>query len=169
MLPTRAIIAAVSTAACLVITSAKADAQTCSIASTTRGPLSCSVTTNVHMSVRIPALVGVTVTSLDSLALASGSVVRAGLAVKTNRSYALQIARAPIDPVIRASASPDAPPVSWATDEHRASLNDTPAQIDAAGGPSDDREPVQVAFARSPAGDVPSADPIRLILTIIAP
>ena len=89
MLPTRAIIAAVSMAACLVITSAKADAQTCSIASTTRGPLSCSVTTNVHMSVRIPALVGVTVTSLDSLALASGSVVRAGLAVKTNRSYAL--------------------------------------------------------------------------------
>ena len=169
MLPTRAIIATVSTAACLVITSAKAYAQTCSISSTVRGPLSCSVTTNVHLSVRIPALVGVTVTSSDRSASLSGSVVRAGLAVKTNRSYALQIARAPIDQVIRASATPDVPPVSWATDEDRASLNDTPAQIDAAGGPSDDREPVQVAFARSPAGDVPSADPIRLILTIVAP
>ena len=169
MLPTRAIIATVGTAACLVITSAKAYAQTCSISSTARGPLSCSVTTSVHMSVRIPALVGVTVTSSDRSDSASGSVVRAGLEVKTNRSYALQIARAPIDQAIRASATPDAPPVSWATDEHRASLNDTPAQIDAAGGPSDDREPVQVAFARPPAGDVPSADPIRLILTIVAP
>jgi len=169
MLPTRAIIATVGTAACLVITSAKAYAQTCSISSTARGPLSCSVTTSVHMSVRIPALVGVTVTSSDRSDSASGSVVRAGLEVKTNRSYALQIARAPIDQAIRASATPDAPPVSWATDENRASLNDTPAQIDAAGGPSDDREPVQVAFARKPAGDVPSADPIRLILTIIAP
>jgi len=169
MLPTRAIIATVSTAACLVITSAKAYAQTCSIISTVPGPLSCSVTTNVHLNVRIPALVGVTVTSSDRSASLSGSVVRAGLAVKTNRSYALQIARAPIDQAIRASATPDAPPVSWATDEDRASLNDTPAQIDAAGGPSDDREPVQVAFARSPAGDVPSADPIRLILTIVAP
>jgi len=65
MLPTRAIIATVGTAACLVITSAKAYAQTCSISSTARGPLSCSVTTSVHMSVRIPALVGVTVTSSD--------------------------------------------------------------------------------------------------------
>ena len=168
MLPTRVIIATVSTAACLVITSARAHAQTCSISSTARGPLSCSVTTNVHMSLRIPSLVGVTVTSSDVLARASGSVVRAGLAVKTNRSYALQIAAAPLD--ARPTGSrPATRLVTWATEQDLASLSETPAQIDAAGGPSDDREPVQVAFARPTASDVPSADPIRLILTIVAP
>lgn len=166
MFSTRAIIATVIPAACLVITSAKAHAQSCSIASTARGPLSCSVTTNVHMSLRIPALVGVTVTSSAALAPGSASVVRAGLAVKTNRSYTLQIASAPIDPSSRASSST---PVTWATNEDLASLDEIPAQIDAAGGPSDDREPVQVAFARPTAAAVPSADPIRLVLTIVAP
>jgi hypothetical protein len=137
-----------------------ASAQTCSISSTARGPLSCSVTTTVHMSMRVPEMVAVAMTA-PSASLQMSLVVRAGLSVKTNRSYSLQIASAP------GSASRER--VTWTTGPDRGSLDETPAEIDASDRPSSDREPIQLAFARDSRRDVSAPDPIRLILTVVAP
>jgi hypothetical protein len=169
MSPFRAIVTVVNATACIVIACGTAGAQTCSISSTARGSLSCSVTTTVRMSLRIPALVGVTVTPAAAGIQAQGSSVRAGVRVKTNRSYALQIARALVDSSDQTARSEAASDITWSTDGNRASLDETPTQIDAAGGPSDDRAPVEVAFARPPRRDVALPDPIRLTLTIVAP
>jgi hypothetical protein len=169
MSPFRAILAVVSATACTVIAFGTAGAQTCSISSTARGSLSCSVTTTVRIGLRIPALVGVTVTSPATGVQASASVVRMGLSVKANRSYALQIATAPIDPSSETAPFDAGSPVTWSMDGSPAQLDETPAQVDAAGGPSEDRGPVEVAFARPPLSGVPSLDPIRLILTVVAP
>ena len=167
----RAIVSVATASAFLVIASGNARAQTCSISSMARGSVSCSVTSTVQMGLRIPALVGVTLTPATGVVRAPGSAVgvRARLRVKTNRSYALQIASAPAIPGGRASASGSSSGIIWATKASHASLDETPTQIDAAGGPSDDRESVQVAFVGLALGDVPSDDPIRLILTIVAP
>jgi hypothetical protein len=167
----RAIVSVATASAFLVIAGATARAQTCSISSTARGSVSCSVTSTVQMGLRIPALVGVTVTPVSGAVRAPGSAVgvRARLRVKTNRSYALQIASAPAIPGGRTSALRSSPGVIWATKAHHASLDETPTQIDAAGGPSDDREPLQVAFVGPAQSDVSSDVPIRLILTIVAP
>jgi hypothetical protein len=165
----RAIVAVVNATACIVIARGNARAQTCSISSTARGSLSCSVTTTVRMGLRVPSLVGVTVTSAAAGVQPSGSSIRAGLSVKTNRSYSLQIARAPLDSSDQGAPSEAASDVTWSTGGNRASLDETPTQIDAAGGPSDDRAPVEVAFARPPRGAVALLEPIRLTLTIVAP
>jgi hypothetical protein len=166
----RAIVAAVINAtACVVLVSGSAGAQTCSINSSAPGPLSCSVTTSVRMALRIPALVGVTVTSADD-AVWAAPVVHAGVKVKTNRSYALQIASAPIDPTDpTASTAKVQPSVVWSTAGSRALLSETPTQLDAYGEPTWDRDPVQVAFARPSQRGAKVLDPIRLILTIVAP
>jgi hypothetical protein len=154
--------AVVNATACVVLAHGDAAAQTCSISSTAPGPLSCSVTTTVHMSLRIPSMVGVTMTS-PAASLQTSPVVRAGLAVKTNRSYSVQIASAHDAP------AGSAPRVTWATAAERASLDEMPTQIDAYDGPSDDRTPIEVAFARESRHDVSPLDPIRLILTVVAP
>ena len=168
MSSSRAIAVAVITAACTVVARGSAGAQACSISSTAPGPLSCSVWTTVRMTVRIPAMVGVTVTSSQSTVAGAG--VRAGLSVKTNRSYALQISRAPMD---SANALPPvssaAPKVEWATAGHRTELDDTPTQIDARMGPADGRAPVDVAFASPQTLGAAQLDPIRLLLTVVAP
>jgi hypothetical protein len=164
------VVTVVNATACILIARGSAEAQTCSINSTVPGPVSCSVTSNVRMTLRIPALVGVTVTSLDAGDQGSSAVVHAGLTVKTNRAYALQIASAPIDPI----DPPEAPPTGrsaavWSTATDRGPLNDTPTQIDGFGEPTGTRPSVQVAFAREPKSGVSRLDPIRLRLTIVAP
>jgi len=88
-------------------------------------------------------------------------VVRAGITVKTNRSYSLQVAGA--------AGSASAEHVTWSTVGDRAPLDETPTQIDTYEGPLADREPIQVAFTRDSRRDVSAPDPIRLILTVVAP
>lgn len=163
------VVAVVNATACVVLTHRDVAAQTCSISSAAPGPLSCSVTTTVHMSLRIPAMVGVTMTSPVASPQMS-PVVHAALSVKTNRSYSVQIASAPMietDETV-ATASPG-PRVTWATTAERASLGETPTEIDAYDGPSDERTPIQVVFARESRRDVSPLDPIRLVLTVVAP
>jgi hypothetical protein len=167
----RATVAAVIYAAvCVLIARGSAQAQTCSISSSARGPLSCSVTTSVRMTLRMPALVGVTVTSPDDAVRPRGAIVHADIRVKTNRSYALQIASAPVGPADQiARTSGAALPVVWSTPVIQAPLNETPTQLDAYGEPTEDRDPVHVVFARPPRSGIPALDPIRLVLTIVAP
>jgi hypothetical protein len=161
--------AVVNATACVVLAHGDAAAQTCSISSTAPGPLSCSVTTTMHMSLRIPSMVGVTMTS-PAASSQTSPVVRAGLSVKTNRSYSVQIASAPDVPAgPPGSTAGSAPRVTWATAGERAPLDENPTQIDAYDGPSDDRTPIEVAFARESRRDVSPLDPIRLILTVVAP
>jgi hypothetical protein len=121
----------------------RVEAQTCSIASTTRGPLSCAVTTSVLTTIRMPALVRVNVTPLGRSAVSAHaapgvSVVQAAVEVSANRSYSLQIGSVPA-----ATLEPQ--------------MGDHGRAI--------------VAFSRAPVGraDRAGADPIRLILTIVAP
>ena len=169
----RAIAAAVVHAtACVLLTHGDAQAQSCSISSAARGSLSCSVTTTVHMNLRIPAMVGVSMTSPAPSSTMS-PVVRANLRVKTNRSYSVQIASAPAITPSESSGAVTAPAplsrVMWATAGERASLDETPTQIDTNDGPSDDGSPIQVAFARELRRDVSPLEPIRLVLTVVAP
>ena len=113
-------------------------------------------------------MVGVTVTSSQSTVAGAG--VRAGLSVKTNRSYALQISRAPMDSTnVVPTVSSAAPKVEWATAGHRMELDDTPTQVDARSRPAEDRAPVDVAFASAQRLGVGQLEPIRLLLTVIAP
>jgi len=124
----------------------------------------------VRMSLRIPSLVGVAVTLADSDTQSARAAVRAGFSVKTNRSYALQIARAPIDSVGPIAVTRSAlPRVVWSTATNRAPLGDAPTQIDARGSPGDAEGPVQVAFASEPGRGVAALDAIRLTLTVVAP
>jgi hypothetical protein len=156
-------------AACLGGAGASVGAQTCSISSTARGPLSCSVTTTMRMTVRIPSLVGVTMTT-DAPAIAAGRSIRAGLSVRTNRSYALQISRAPMDSVDSfAVAASHQRPVTWSTSIASAELADQPTQIDALSAPATGQTPIRVAFARDAQSATAPVDPIRLLLTIVAP
>lgn len=169
----RAIAAAVVHAtACVLLAHGNAAAQTCSISSTARGSLSCSVTTTVHMNLRVPAMVGVSMTS-PAASSPMSPVVRANLNVKTNRSYSVQIASAPAITSSESSGAVTAPAplsrVMWATAGERASLDETPTQIDTNDGPSDDGSPIQVAFARESRRDVSPLEPIRLVLTVVAP
>ena len=164
----RASAAVMNAIACVLLARGSAEAQACSIKSSAPGPLSCSVTTSVRMTLRIPALVGVTVTSADDAARAP--IVHADVKVETNRSYALQIASAPIGPSDPTGATAALyAPVVWSTAGGRALLSETPTQLDAYAEPTRDREPVRLAFARPTQRGVPALDPVRLILTIVAP
>jgi hypothetical protein len=168
MSSSRAIISAIVTAtACVALVTGDAAAQTCSIGSAAHGPLSCVVTTTIHMSMRVPAMVGVTVTSPTMATELVNPAVRAGLRVKTNRSYALQVASARIDGADERIRSTQR--VTMATAAGRGSLDETPTQIDTYGGPADDRDPIQLEFIRDSEYGVSAFDPIRLVLTIIAP
>jgi hypothetical protein len=163
------VISLVVAVVCLGGAGASVGAQTCSISSTARGPLSCSVTTTMRMTVRIPSMVGVTMTT-DAPAVAVGRTIRAGLSVRTNRSYALQISRAPMDSVDSfAVAGSYQRPITWSTPVASAELADRPTQIDALGAPATGQTPIHVAFARDAQSDVAPVDPIRLLLTIVAP
>jgi len=156
-------------AGCIGTAAATAGAQTCSISSTARGPLSCSVTTTVRMTMHIPSMVGVTMTS-DSPALAAGATIRAGLNVRTNRSYALQISRAPMDSAdSRWSDASHPSRVTWSTSLASAELAERPTQIDAFSEAAIGQDAIQLAFARDPNSDVAQLDPIRLLLTVVAP
>jgi hypothetical protein len=166
----RAIAVVINSTACVLLARGSAKAQSCSINSNAPGPLSCSVTSSVRMTLRIPSLVGVTVTSADHAARAASSVVHAGVKVTTNRSYALQIASVPIEATDSTGSTARVhPPVVWSTAEGQALLSETPAQLDAFAEPTRDREPVQVAFARASQNGDQTLDPVRLILTIVAP
>ena len=111
-------------------------------------------------------MVGVTMTT-DAPAVAVGRTIRAGLSVRTNRSYALQISRAPVDSF--AVAGSYQRPITWSTPVASAELADRPTQIDALGAPATGQTPIHVAFARDAQSDVAPVDPIRLLLTIVAP
>jgi hypothetical protein len=166
----RAIAVIISATACVLLARGSAEAQSCSINSNAPGPLSCSVTSSMRMTLRIPSLVGVTVTSADDPARAASPVVHAGVKVTTNRSYALQIASVPIetaDPT--GSTAKVQPQVFWSTVGGQAPLSETPTQLDTFAEPTRDREPVQVAFARASQNGARPLEPIRLILTIVAP
>ena len=159
-----------STVCLMIMGYSEAAAQSCSVASSARGPVSCSVMTSVTMSIRVPSLVGVTLTSPTVAPEAADGVIHAGVRVKTNRSYALQIARAPMDPtelVVGTSAGPIG--VIWSTAVAAAPLGDTPLQFDASAEGTADQAPVQVSFARPGDSSVPVLEPIRLILTVVAP
>ena len=165
----RGIVGGVIAVGCLSLPQAAARAQSCSISSTARGPLACSVKTTIRMSVRVPALIGVTVSSRDVAGQAPAAVVRAGLHIKTNRSYALQIASAdgPTGAIRPALAA--AQRVTWSTGEGRASLDATPVQIDGGDGATDGRDTVEVTFVREPQRAGPAVEPVRFLLTIVAP
>jgi hypothetical protein len=166
----RAIAAAINAAACVLLACGSAEAQTCSINSRVPGPLSCSVTTSVRMTLRIPALVAVTVITADDAARSAVPVVHAGVRVATNRSFALQVASAPIEPTDPTESTAKVqPPVVWSTARSEAPLSETPTQLDAYAEATRDRDPVQVAFARTSQNGAAVLDPIRLILTIVAP
>ena len=92
--------------------------------------------------------------------------VRASLSVKTNRSYALQVASARVGGVDAQARSTER--VTMATAAGSATLDETPTQIDTYDGPADDRDPIQLDFARDSQRGVSASDPIRLVLTIIA-
>jgi hypothetical protein len=167
MSSSRAIISAIVTAtACVALVTGDAAAQTCSIGSAAHGPLSCVVTTTIHMSMRVPAMVGVTVTSPTMATELVNPAVRAGLRVKTNRSYALQVAGARVDGVDGQARSTQR--VTMATAAGSATLDETPMQIDTYDGPADDRAPIQLDFARDSQHGVSASDPIRLVVTIVA-
>jgi hypothetical protein len=153
-------------AACVVLVTGDAAAQTCSISSAARGPVSCSVTTTIHTGMRIPAMIGVTVTSPDMVTRPANPVVRASLSVKANRSYALQVASARVDGGDGRARSTQH--VTMATAAGSATLDETPTQIDTCDGPADDRAPIQLDFARDSQRGVSASDPIRLVVTIIA-
>jgi hypothetical protein len=154
----------------MLLARGSAGAQTCSINSSVPGPVSCSVTTSVRMTLRIPALVGVTVITADDAAPAAVPVVHAGVKVTANRSVALQVASAPIEPADPSESSAKVrPPVVWSTARSEALLSETPTELDAYSEATRDRDPVQVAFARPSHHGAPALDPIRLILTIVAP
>jgi hypothetical protein len=155
-------------AACLGGAGAGVGAQTCSISSTARGPLSCSVPTTLRMTVRIPSMVGVTMTT-DAPAIAAGRTIRAGLSVRTNRSYALQISRAPMDSVDSTASPSRRLRVSWSTAVASAELADRPTQIDALGRASAGEHAMHVTFGRDAQSDVAPLDPIRLLMTVVAP
>jgi hypothetical protein len=59
--------------------------------------------------------------------------------------------------------------VFWSTVGGQAPLSETPTQLDTFAEPTRDREPVQVAFARASQNGDQTLDPVRLILTIVAP
>jgi len=167
MSSSRAIISTILiAAACVVLVAGDAAAQTCSISSAARGPVSCSVTTTIHMGMRVPAMVGVTLTSAAMVTRPVNRTVRASLSVKTNRSYALQVASARVDGVDAQAQSTER--VTMATAAGSATLDETPTQIDTYDGPADDRDPIQLDFARGSQHGVSASDPIRLVLTIIA-
>lgn len=166
----RITIAVVIAAACIATQGGAIGAQACVINSTAKGPLSCSVTTTVRMNVRIPSMVGVTMIATGSPAIADGPVVHAGLSVKTNRSYAVQISRAPMDSTDSFASAASRPlRVTWATPAGHAQLGDTPAQIDGLSEPRAGHEAIPVAFALERQPDVSLLDPIRLLLTVVAP
>lgn len=166
----RSIAVVIGATACVLLARGSAEAQSCSINSNAPGPLSCSVTSSMRMTLRIPSLVGVTVTSADDPARAASPVVHAGVKVTTNRSYALQIASVPIETTVSTGSSARVkPPVFWSTGRGQAVLSETPTQLDAFAEPTRDREPVQVAFARASQNGARALDPVRLILTIVAP
>jgi hypothetical protein len=165
----RAVIAVVLNAsACVLIGPASADAQTCSISSSARGPLECAVTTSVRMTLRVPALVGVTVaTTADAAARVPGATIRAGVEVKANRSYALQIASAPADQMGSGGrATAEHTNVVWSTAGNRARLSDTPTQLEASAEPTTARDPLEVAFASQFRRSTVTP---RFVLTIVAP
>jgi hypothetical protein len=167
MSSSRAIISTILTAAaCVVLVTGDAAAQTCSISSVAPGPVSCSVTTTIHMGMRVPAMVGVTLTSPAMVTRLVNRTVRASLRVKTNRSYALQVASARVDGVDGQARSPRR--VTMATAGDSATLDETPMQIDTYDGPADDRAPIQLDFARDSQHGVSASDPIRLVVTIVA-
>jgi hypothetical protein len=168
------VVACCSAAACLCLTGRDVYAQACTINSTAPGPVSCAVHTTVTMTVRVPTMVGVSVTpgvtssGTRGQAKAAASVVEAGIGVKANRSYDLQIARAPID---SASITPVPPAVTWSTATSSALLGDTPIRIDQYGSATSDRPPTRLALSRDPRHihGIATADPIGLLLTIVAP
>ena len=167
MSSSRAIISTILiAAACVVLVAGDAAAQTCSISSVAPGPVSCSVTTTIHMGMRVPAMVGVTLTSAAMVTRPVNRTVRASLSVKTNRGYALQVASARVDGVDAQAQSTER--VTMATAAGSATLDETPTQIDTYDGPADDRAPIQLDFARGSQHGVSASDPIRLVLTIIA-
>ena len=163
-------VAVVIAAACVATAAGGLGAQTCSISSTARGPLSCSVATTVRMNVRIPSMVGVTMRSTGGPVAAAGPAVLAGLSVKTNRSYAVQLSRAPMDSADSiASASSRQSGVIWSTPTARAPLGEMPTQIDGLSGSTSGPNAIQVAFARDSQPDGAPLNPIRLLLTVVAP
>ena len=136
---------------CVLSANSRVDAQTCSISSTTPGPLSCAVTTAITTTIRMPALVSVSVTPLrTSVASAGGargvSIVDAAFEVSANRSYSLQIANASEGPDsdlvgpsmgLSGSIAVDAP-----------ELGKTPVRQATLSGPMGDHAPFVLAFSR---------------------
>ena len=156
---------------CVLSVSGRVDAQTCSISSTTRGPLSCAVTTAIRTTIRMPALVSVSITPLRTSVASAGraqrvSIVDAAFGVKANRSYSLQIANA--------SEGPDSDLVAPSMDLTRSIAGGAPelseARVQQAtfSGPMGDHAPFVLAFS-SELLDQGTADPIRLVVTIVAP
>jgi hypothetical protein len=170
MSSSRVVAAIITVSVCLILGHSDARAQSCSVASSARGPVSCSISTSMNISIRVPSLVGVTLTTPTLASETANGVIHAGVRVKTNRSYALQIARAPIDLTRPDVLSPSEPiSVLWSAGAAAAPLGDTPMQLDGYAEPTADREPVEVSFARPGASAVPALEPIRLILTVVAP
>jgi len=162
-------ISSVVIAGCIGTAGAAAGAQSCSISSTARGPLSCSVTTTVRMTVHIPSMVGVTMTT-NTPSIAAGTTIRAGLDVRANRSYALQISRAPMDSADLLGSEPSHPPrVTWSSPLASAELAERPTQIDAFSGSPVSQDGIELAFARDTRSGIAPLDPIRLLLTVVAP
>lgn len=170
---TRGVFGAVVFYASLCVLSAvgRLDAQTCSISSTTRGPLSCALTTTMTATIHMPTLVSVNVTPLrTSDASPSGaqriSIVDAAVGVRANRSYSLQIAN--VSEVSDSDLSEPSAEVSRSMARRALELRKAPVQQATFSGPMGDHAPFVLAFSRRPF-DTVTGDPIRLVLTIVAP
>ena len=150
--------------------SGRVDAQTCSISSTTRGPLSCAVTTAITTTIHMPELVSVNVTPVrTSDGWAGGArraIVDAAFGVSANRSYSLQITNASEDSDSDFARQSNGLSASIANDAPE--LSKAPGQQATFSGPMGNHVPFVLAFS-SRVLDTGTADPIRLLVTIVAP
>ena len=165
---------AVGTVVGVVLSGRVAGAQSCAIATTSRGPVSCSIATTLSITTRMPALVGVSVTpGSASVAGASRRGLRgsidAGIGVRANRSYSLQIARGSMDS--RPATTTSGTRITWSTDNASALLGDVPMAIGEYAGRGSALVPLRIAFERDAAKQhgTSSFDPINLLLTVVAP
>jgi hypothetical protein len=155
---------------CALSMSGRVDAQTCSISSTTRGPLSCAVTTAITTTIHMPALVSVNVTPVRTSGASPGgarrAIVDAAFGVSANRSYSLQITSSSEDShsdFAGQSSELSAPIASDASELGKARLQQATFS-----GPMGNHAPFVLAFSRRLVG-TDTVGPIRLLVTIVAP
>lgn len=155
---------------CVLSVSGRVDAQTCSISSTTRGPLSCAVTTAMTTTIHMPALVSVSVTPVRTsggwVDGARRAIVDAAFGVSANRSYTLQITNGSEDSDSDFARQSSELSASIASDASE--LSKGPVQQATFSGPMGDHAPFLLSFSRRLV-DTGTAGPIRLLVTIVAP